>query len=306
MNVVAAVLYSALLGTSLFMNKYVLSVLGFKYPTIFQGWQMLAGFIIYKILTVFSKDKFSITHLDKPGIVSLLPGFLFFTASIIAGSKALAGLPIPIFISTYNILPAVVYLLDFLVPSRPPIAPLQAVAALVSIVTAASLVFGQIGLQFDDSAYFWLVVGVICSLAHTLHCRIADARYSARDRLYYSYVFSVITLAPASIYLEEAFSALHFHHHRQELFVVGCLASAVLGTSASLYGTRLKQDEYFGPVCHLAWAATVGLSAFVFFDTMEVWQWILVTLNVVSTIPIPSHVTKEEEEGMMNGTVLIL
>ena len=60
---------------------------------------------------------------------------------------------------------------------------------------------------------------------------------------------------------------------------------------------------------------------------MEVWQWILVsldcelnklnlgltsllsrqvTLNVVSTIPIPSHVTKEEEEGMMNGTVLIL
>lgn len=63
--------------------------------------------------------------------------------------------------------------------------------------------------------------------------RIADARYGSWDRLYYNSVFSVIVLAPASLYLEEAFEALNFHHDRQGLFLAGCFASAFIGIKST-------------------------------------------------------------------------
>ena len=53
-------------------------------------------------------------------------------------------------------------------------------------------------------------VHAFCVIAVNLHGRIADARYGAADRLFYCYVFSLVVLAPASLYLEEAFEALHF------------------------------------------------------------------------------------------------
>ena len=91
MNPVAGILFATLVCSGLYINKYILSVLGFKYPTIFQGWQTLAGLIIYKILTFCSKSKFKLVGIDRPAFISLLPGFLFFTTSLVAASKALAG-----------------------------------------------------------------------------------------------------------------------------------------------------------------------------------------------------------------------
>jgi len=222
MNPVAGFLFSVIICAGIYINKYVLSVLGFRYPTIFQGWQTLTGLIIYKLLTFLSKSGFQLTGMDRAAAISLLPGFLFHTTSIIAGSKALAGLPIPVCVSVWNTLPASLYLLDRLLPGgRPGAGPLQLAAAAITTATGALLVLTQAGLEFSDSAYFWLVVGVVCSLAHCLHCRIADARYGSWDRLYYNSIFSVIVLAPASFYLEEAFEALNFHHDRQELFLAG-------------------------------------------------------------------------------------
>ena len=92
MNPVAGLLFACLVCSGLYINKYVLSVLGFKYPTIFQGWQTLAGLIIYKLLTVScAKANFKLVSIDRPAFISLLPGFLFFTTSLVAGSKALSG-----------------------------------------------------------------------------------------------------------------------------------------------------------------------------------------------------------------------
>ena len=91
MNPVAGILFTTLVCSGLYINKYILTVLGFKYPTIFQGWQTLAGLIIYKILTFCSKSNFKLVGIDRPAFISLLPGFLFFTTSLVAASKALAG-----------------------------------------------------------------------------------------------------------------------------------------------------------------------------------------------------------------------
>lgn len=301
MNLGAAAIFVVILVLGLFTNKYVLSVLGFRYPTIFQGWQTLCGLLLYKILTVAAKSNFKVTPIDRPALISLLPGFLFFTTSIIAGSKALAGVPIPIYVSVLNTLPAAVYVLDRLLPgssqSRPPSSPLQMGCSIVTLVTGTVLVLSQVGLDFSDSAYFWLVVAVVTSGAYCLHCRIADARYSSWDRLYYTSLFSVVVLAPASFYLEEAFEALNFHHDRQELFIVGCLASACLGAAASLHAVRLRQDEYYGQAVHLAQALAALFSPLFFSAELATWQWVVVVTNVVAALPVPSHVGKDDDEA---------
>ena len=41
--------YFCLLTCSIFANKYVLSVLGFQFPMVFQGWQTLVGCIVFKV-----------------------------------------------------------------------------------------------------------------------------------------------------------------------------------------------------------------------------------------------------------------
>jgi hypothetical protein len=112
MNKLSALLYFLLLLTVFFSNKLVLTVLGFKYPMVFQGWQTLVGFVVFKALSVSKALPVANIPLDKAGFISLLPNFLFFTSSIIAGSKALAEVPLYLFISVSNLLPAGIFVFD--------------------------------------------------------------------------------------------------------------------------------------------------------------------------------------------------
>jgi hypothetical protein len=77
-------------GSFSFVLQYVLSVLKFTYPTVFQGWQTLVGVLILKFLTM--KKQLDVTIMDKATAVSLLPHCLYFLGAIVAGSKALAAL----------------------------------------------------------------------------------------------------------------------------------------------------------------------------------------------------------------------
>ena len=82
--------------------------------------------------------------------------------------------------------------------------------------------------------------------------RIADQRYSFSERLFYSYVFALVVLLPASLYLEEAFEALNFQHRRQFRFLLGSVFSAAAGVALSLCQARLKEDPaWFGRLHHL-------------------------------------------------------
>ena len=105
------------------------------------------------------------------------------------------GVPVPIFVSVYNTLPASVYIIDRIFPGgRPPVTLLQLVSASVTLVTASVLVVTQVGLDFSDSAYFWLVVGVICSVTYTLHCRFVICMIQSKS----SVISSSGSLMPAT------------------------------------------------------------------------------------------------------------
>jgi hypothetical protein len=51
-------------------------------------------------------------------------------------------------------------------------------------------------------------------------------------------------LAPASIYLEEAFSALHFEYAKQTLFHASCMLSGLLATAVGLMHCRGAADQH--------------------------------------------------------------
>ena len=102
-----------------------------------------------------------------------------------------------------------------------------------------------------------------------------------------------------SLYLEEAFEALHFRHQRQVHFVVGSLVAALLGVTLNVYQAKLKEDKstesaqrheigdsknvklHFGLIHH----ASLGLSAIcstAFFDTiLPLWAWIISIVNIL-------------------------
>lgn len=298
MNGISSGIYFLLFFGGICINKYVLTVLGFKYPTIFQGWQTLAALIIYKLLNVFKRSNYPITPVDRAGFISILPGLLFYTTALVANSKALAELPVCVYLAVQNALPASIFLFDRLYPSksRVPLPPLQGAAGIIVMLTSIGLVLSQSSLEFQESGYFWLIVGVVCNASSTLHARIADARFKSWDRLYFSSVFSVIILAPASLYLEEAFQALQFRHDRQELFVTGCLASAVLVACLNLYSTVLKEDDKFGLITNGASAITAILSFWMFPQELSTLQYFLILVNLISALPIPSQLNRDEDE----------
>jgi hypothetical protein len=308
MNIVSGVIYTLLVLSSLYSSKYVLTVLGFQFPMVFQGWQTLVGFVILRLLSVIPSPKnptLTVVSMDRAAFVSLLPNFFLFTVSLIAGSKALANLPVIVVVVVANMVPASIYLLDNTSLKKSSL--IQIISSVVILISAMIVLLSspddkpeELMASLMDSSKFWLVVHAFCTVAVTLHGRIADARYGAADRLFYAYVFSLVVLAPASLYLEEAFEALHFQPNRQIDFVVGSFFSAVVGVGVNLYGIKLKGDDNFGKVHHSALAIAALLSAAFFSTGIPWWGWLACVLNLTALIFVPTHIRKDDNQ-LSNG-----
>jgi len=335
--------YFCLLTCSIFANKYVLSVLGFQFPMVFQGWQTLVGCITFKTLSVCGLGVPKITSMDWPGFASLLPNFVLFTIYIIAGSKALASIPVIIFITAgINLIPFLSHMIEIIsklnnsqIKQSKELRVIPTICTIIGVLSSVILLLlaetDNVAFtnqqsandspnnidkdQIDDLTYgtrFWLCVHVGCGLALSLHTRgFADQRFSFTDRLYYSYAFSLVVLLPASLYLEEAFQALHFKHRQQYDFVIGSLIAALVGVTLNAYQARLKEDKQlesatqneldnakdlfqFGFVHHTSLALCAMLSAAFYKTNLSSWEWTLATINLLAVLPIPSHIKPDE------------
>ncbi|XP_064026538.1 transmembrane protein 241 isoform X5 [Pogoniulus pusillus] len=85
---------------SCFTNKYVLSVLNFTYPTLFQGWQTLVGGLLLHIS--WKLGWVEINLCSRSEILSRLPASVLFVGVIYAGSRALSRLPVPVFLALHS------------------------------------------------------------------------------------------------------------------------------------------------------------------------------------------------------------
>ena len=111
-------------------------------------------------------------------------------------------------------------------------------------------------------------------------------------------VFKFLYVSISSLYLEEAFEALHFQHRRQIRFVIGSLVAALLGVILNVYQARLKEDKIaekqhgtlpkeqqetlfkFGWIHHLGLAFCAILSTLVFETELSTPTWIISIINL--------------------------
>uniref|UniRef100_A0AC11DVF9 Transmembrane protein 241 n=1 Tax=Ovis aries TaxID=9940 RepID=A0AC11DVF9_SHEEP len=81
-------------------NKYVLSVLKFTYPTLFQGWQTLVGGLLLHVS--WKLGWVEINSRSRSDVLTWLPASVLFVGIIYAGSRALSRLAIPVFLTLHN------------------------------------------------------------------------------------------------------------------------------------------------------------------------------------------------------------
>ena len=64
----------------------------------------------------------------------------------------------------------------------------------------------------------------------------------------------------------------------------------------NLHTLRLKQDEYFGALYHVALGLSALASPLIFTMDLSILQWVLVVTNVLAAVPVPSHHVKDDED----------
>ncbi|XP_027432658.1 transmembrane protein 241 isoform X4 [Zalophus californianus] len=205
-------------------NKYVLSVLKFTYPTLFQGWQTLIGGLL---LHVSWKLGWAEIHGSSRSDVSAwLPASVLFVGIIYAGSRALSKLKT---------------------------SPAKICSALFLLAAAGCLPFNDP--QFDPGGYFWAVIHLLCVGAYEIlqKARKPNA-LSDIDQQYLNYmfsagktssllccfIFSVVLLALASHPTGDLISVPDFPFLYFYRFHGSCCASGLLGFFLMLSTVKLK------------------------------------------------------------------
>ncbi|XP_012695115.1 transmembrane protein 241 [Clupea harengus] len=246
---------------SYFINKYVLSVLKFTYPTLFQGWQTFIGALL--LLVSGKLGWVEISSFPRAAALAWLPGSVLFVGNIYAGSRALSRLPIPFFFTLHNA-SEVISFFFLKVNQRERISWMKIFS--VSLLLASAINLPIHDPQFDPGGYVWAFVHIFCVGAYRVF-RKKTSHLSDLEQQYINYVFSVLLLSFAAHPTGDLFGALDFPFLMSYEFHSGCCASALLGFFLLLATVKLRSAlplEHCGAWVFLAKVLTTGLSPLVF------------------------------------------
>ncbi|KAL8572848.1 hypothetical protein ACOMHN_011097 [Nucella lapillus] len=289
-TVYMAALFCVLFVTTNFVNKYILSVLGFAYPTIFQGWQTLAGACVLKSLMISGHMDPLLQGMDRRSIAPWLPGMMLFLVSIYSGSRALTNLPVAVFFSLQNTVVVFKVITQLMLHKQ--LLSWWSYLMLMAVLLSA-LGVSATDPQFSSEGYFWMcfhVLGNVCLV------------YSALDRLYCCYIYSVVMFAPCSYLLGDVWNAVNFPHLYFTKFYIGCILSGILGIFLNVTAIRLQETDFlpsgldFSAVQAIARIFGSLLSLTIFQTTLTANFAFLVAVNqlcsvvvndVVSRTPLP-------------------
>ncbi|ESP02666.1 hypothetical protein LOTGIDRAFT_237892 [Lottia gigantea] len=234
-----ASLFVMLFVATNFVNKFVLSVLKFTYPTIFQGWQTVVGAIMIKILISAGIMDPITSNLTRSDIALWLPGMMLFVVSIYSGSKALASLSIPVYFAQQNLI--LVFRQIAVMSINKQITSIFNYIMLMIVVISCVAVI-QTDPYFNSEGYFWVCVHLISTGLIEIYTQLINTKLklSIYERLYSCYIYSVIVLAPSSYFLGDALEAQKFPYLYFTKFYVGCLMSGVFGLCLNLCAIRLQ------------------------------------------------------------------
>ncbi|XP_063063062.1 transmembrane protein 241 [Engraulis encrasicolus] len=253
--------FCAFFVVSYFVNKYVLSVLKFTYPTLFQGWQTFIGALL--LLVSGKLGWLEISSFPRAAALAWLPGSVMFVGNIYAGSRALSRLPIPFFFTLHNA-SEVISLLIQKVTHRERMSWMKIFSVNLLLASAINLPIHDP--QFDAGGYIWALVHILCVGGYRVFQKKAS-HLSDLEQQYINYVFSVLLLAFAAHPTGDLFAALDFPFLMSYQFHSGCCASALLGFFLLLATVKLRSAlplEHCGAWVFLAKVLTSGLSPLVF------------------------------------------
>ncbi|XP_057645208.1 transmembrane protein 241 isoform X3 [Chionomys nivalis] len=175
-------------------NKYVLSVLKFTYPTLFQGWQTLIGGLLLHMS--WKLGCVEINSSLRSNVLAWLPASVLSVGIIYAGSRALSRLAVPVFFILHNVAEVLICGYQKCV-WKEKTSPTKICSALFLVAAAGCLPFQDA--QFDADGYSWAVVHLFCVGAYRiLRKSQKPSMLSDIDQQYLNYIFSVALLAVAS------------------------------------------------------------------------------------------------------------
>ncbi|XP_039073580.1 transmembrane protein 241 isoform X2 [Hyaena hyaena] len=232
-------------------NKYVLSVLKFTYPTLFQGWQTLIGGLLLHVSWKLGWAE--INSSSRSDVSTWLPASVLFVGIIYAGSRALSKLAIPVFLTLHNVAEVIVcgHQKCF---RKEKTSPAKICSALFLLAAAGCLPFNDS--QFDPDGYFWAVIHLFCVGAYKI------LQKSRKPN-----ALSVVLLAFASHPTGDLFRVPDFPFLYFYRFHGSCCASGILGFFLMLSTVKLK--SLMAPGQCAAWiffakVLTAGLSILLF------------------------------------------
>ncbi|XP_014426012.1 UDP-N-acetylglucosamine transporter TMEM241 isoform X1 [Pelodiscus sinensis] len=266
---------------SYFTNKYVLSVLKFTYPTLFQGWQTLVGGFLLHIS--WKLGWVEISYSSRSEVLTWLPASVFFVGIIYAGSRALSRLPIPVFLTVHNAAEVITCGFQKFV-QKEHTSLLKICSVLFLLIAAGCLPLFDT--EFDPDGYLWALIHFICvGVYKVIHKLWKTNSLSDLDQQYINYVFRmginivaaftcfVVLLASASHPAGDLFSALDFPFLYFYRFHSSCCASGLLGFFLMLHTVKLKSitsSWQYAAWSFLAKVTTAGLSPFIFGMTANI------------------------------------
>ncbi|XP_031220829.1 transmembrane protein 241 isoform X1 [Mastomys coucha] len=247
-------------------NKYVLSVLKFTYPTLFQGWQTFVGGLLLHMS--WKLGWVEIHSSLRSDVLTWLPASVLFVGIIYAGSKALSRLAVPVFFILHNVAEVLTCGYQKCV-WREKTSLSKICSALFLLAAAGCLPFQDS--QFDPDGYFWALIHFFCVGSYKILRRSRKPTVlSDIDQQYLNYIFSMVLLAFASHPTGDLFGALDFPFLYFYRFHGSCCASGVLGFFLMLSTVKLRSVLAPGQCAawvFLAKVITAGLSMLLF-DTV--------------------------------------
>ncbi|CAN9506471.1 unnamed protein product [Ophioblennius macclurei] len=260
---VAGLVFSCVFVVSYFTNKFVLSVLNFTYPTLFQGWQTLIGAVL--LLLSGKLGWVEMSRISRSTAVSCLPGSVLFVGNIYAGSRALSHIDIPFFFTLQNSSYVVSYFI-LKVLHRERTQWLKLISISIMLLSAINLPFYDP--QSRRSGYLWAVAHLLCVGAYRVfQVHYKSTNLSDLEQQCINYLFSVLLLAAAAHPTGDLTGALAFPSLRSYMFHCGCCASALLGFLLLLATVKLKSGlslEDFGVWIFLSKVTAMCLSPLIF------------------------------------------
>ncbi|XP_004569558.1 UDP-N-acetylglucosamine transporter TMEM241 homolog isoform X1 [Maylandia zebra] len=261
---VTGLAFSLVFVVSYFTNKFVLSVLNFTYPTLFQGWQTFIGAIL--LLVSGKLGWVEINRITRSAALSWLPGSLLFVGNIYAGSRALSRLDIPFFFTLQNCSHPFSYVIFKVMRREQKTQWLEFISLCLMLLSAINLPFYDP--QVDHSGYLWAVCHLACVGAYRVfQVHHKSVNLSDLEQQCINYLFSVLLLAVAAHPTGDLTGALEFPSLQSHTFHCGCCASALLGFLLRLATVKLKSGlsfEHFGVWIFLSKVTAMLLSPFIF------------------------------------------